>query len=197
MLRIFGNALRDGAKRVAAVASLPLTASSEVGLISRQSRYLGSFTKQLQLSNNFLGNSLSTSLLSEQISQPVLTSVRHGSGIKKQRLIIPPKNKCVYFSLKNGKRITNKDVVKRFYRLNWGIWIRTIAGRHKHLWRKSPSRRQRSKWHVFTNSTQSFMLDKMVTKFWKRPKYYVDDPYEPYHTRNEFSLTRKVPRPLD
>jgi large subunit ribosomal protein L35 len=35
----------------------------------------------------------------------------------------------------------------------------------------------------------------MVTKYWKRRRYYVDDPYEPYHTREEYSCTRKKPLP--
>ena len=37
------------------------------------------------------------------------------------------------------------------------------------------------------------MLDIMVTKFWRKPKYYIDDPYSFYHTRNEYSLTRRKP----
>lgn len=99
------------------------------------------------------------------------------------------------FSLQKGKRKTVKAVLKRFYRLNWGGWIRTRAGRHKHLWKKSPALRKRLREHVFVNATQSTLLDKMVTKYWKRPKYYVDDPYEPYHTREEWIFTRRKPLP--
>lgn len=94
-----------------------------------------------------------------------------------------------------GKRKTVKPVIKRFYRLNWGIWIRTKAGRAKHLWRKHAARKRRLRQHVFCNASQSFKLDKMVTNFWRKPKYYVDDPYEPYHTREEFENTYKIPRP--
>ncbi|EFN64271.1 39S ribosomal protein L35, mitochondrial, partial [Camponotus floridanus] len=97
------------------------------------------------------------------------------------------------FSLRKGKRKTVKTVLKRFYRLNWGIWIRTKAGRRKHLWRKSSARKKRLQQHVFCNSTQSTLLDKMVCKYWKRRHYYVDDPYEPYHEREGFYLTRKRP----
>ncbi|XP_013185057.1 large ribosomal subunit protein bL35m [Amyelois transitella] len=97
------------------------------------------------------------------------------------------------FSLKKGKRKTVKAVVKRFFRLHWGAWIRPKVGRQKRLWKKSPPQRRRLKDHVFCNATQTTLLDKMVTKFWKRPKYYVDDPYAPYHTREEFTITRKRP----
>lgn len=97
------------------------------------------------------------------------------------------------FSLKKGKRKTVKAALKRFYRLDWGGWIRPKVGRNKKLWKKSLAQKRRLRQHVFCNSTQSTMLDKMVTKFWKRPKYYVEDPYRPYHTREEFDVTRKKP----
>uniref|UniRef100_A0A1L8DRA2 Large ribosomal subunit protein bL35m n=1 Tax=Nyssomyia neivai TaxID=330878 RepID=A0A1L8DRA2_9DIPT len=95
------------------------------------------------------------------------------------------------FSMHSGKRKSVKAVIKRFYRLDWGIWIRTRTGRFKHLWRKTANRKRRLQRHVFVNSTQAWMLDKMVTKFWRTPKYYVDDPYRPYHTREEFFYTKK------
>lgn len=97
------------------------------------------------------------------------------------------------FSLKKGKRKTVKAVVRRFFRLHWGGWIRTKCGRNKKMWKKSSSQKRRLRQHVFCNATQATLLDKMVTKFWKRPKYYVNDPYAPYHTREEFKITRKKP----
>ncbi|EEB13206.1 mitochondrial 50S ribosomal protein L35 [Pediculus humanus corporis] len=97
------------------------------------------------------------------------------------------------FSFKNGTRKSVKSVVNRFFRLHWGIWIRTIAGRHKKLWKKSNRRKIKLQQHVFCNRHNSKMLDIMVTKFWRKPKYYIDDPYSFYHTRNEYSLTRRKP----
>ncbi|XP_066999276.2 large ribosomal subunit protein bL35m [Anabrus simplex] len=97
------------------------------------------------------------------------------------------------FSLQKGKRKAVKTVLKRFYRLNWGAWIRTRAGKNKRVWKKSSKAKRLSKEHVFCNSTQSWLLDKMVTSYWRKPKYYVDDPYEPYHTREEFHITRRKP----
>ncbi|CAG9769402.1 unnamed protein product [Ceutorhynchus assimilis] len=99
------------------------------------------------------------------------------------------------YSMRKGKRKTCSAVTARFYRLNWGIWIRRIAGCNKKLWKKSPPRRRRLRQHVFCNSTQSYMLDKMVNNFWRRPKYYVDDPYEPYHRREEYKFTYRTPKP--
>ncbi|KAH0950213.1 hypothetical protein HN011_005887 [Eciton burchellii] len=98
-------------------------------------------------------------------------------------------------TMSKGKRATVKAVLKRFYRLHWGIWIRTKSGRFRHLWRKSAKRKKRLRQHVFCNATQSNLLDKMVSPYWRRRHYYVDDPYEPYHEREEFVLTRRMPKP--
>ena len=77
------------------------------------------------------------------------------------------------------------------------MWIRTISTRRVRNWLKSENRRRRHKQHVFTSGSQSYLLDKMVTKFWKRPRYYPEDIYNPYHSREEFLWTQKKPRPLD
>ncbi|CAG7819504.1 unnamed protein product [Allacma fusca] len=90
-----------------------------------------------------------------------------------------------------GRRKTVKAVVHRFFRLDWGAWIRPRTGRHNKLWKKGTKQRKRARTHVFCNSQQSFMLDKMVTRFWHRKKYYVDDPYESYHTRPNFWITHR------
>lgn len=94
-----------------------------------------------------------------------------------------------------GKRKSMRSVVKRFFRLHWGGWIRTISGRHKKMYMKSKNRKRRIRQHVLVNSTQSLLLDKMVTKFWKRPKHYIDDIYEPYHNRT-FYYARWRPMPM-
>jgi len=93
------------------------------------------------------------------------------------------------FSLRKGKRKSVKAVLKRFYRLNWGAWIRTRAGRQKKLWKRSAANKYRKRQHIFVNGTQAWLLDKCVTKFWRRPKYYINDIYEPYHKRPECPYT--------
>lgn len=97
------------------------------------------------------------------------------------------------FSLGKGKRKTVHAALKRFKRLDWGGWIRTRCGRHKKMWKKSGALRNRLQQHVLVNATQSWLLDKMVTKYWRRPKYYIDDPYAPYHKRESYYTTRKNP----
>lgn len=96
------------------------------------------------------------------------------------------------FSRQKGKRKSVKAVLKRFMRLDWGAWIRTKSGRHKKLWKKSSPQKRRLRQHVLTNSTQSWLLDSMVTSFWRRPKHYVNDPYRPYHSREEYLATRRT-----
>ncbi|CAH2240189.1 jg1884 [Pararge aegeria aegeria] len=145
----------------------------------------------------------SFSTLNTRINPIVYTGCSNNSNLSllnnKQVLdvsnnLMVPARTVTKFSLKKGKRKTVKAAVKRFLRLNWGVWIRTKIGRHKKLWKKSQPQKRRLRQHVFVNSTQTVLLDKMVTKYWKRPKYYVDDPYEPYHTREEFHITRRKPR---
>uniref|UniRef100_A0A182WEL3 50S ribosomal protein L35 n=1 Tax=Anopheles minimus TaxID=112268 RepID=A0A182WEL3_9DIPT len=104
-----------------------------------------------------------------------------------------PNRTVIKFSMRKGKRKTVKAVIKRFKRLDWGGWIRTISGRHKKMWRKRANRKRRLRQHVLVNGTQATLLDKMVTKYWKRPRYYINDPYTPYHTREEFVYTRRKP----
>lgn len=96
------------------------------------------------------------------------------------------------FNYRNGQRRTSKAVIKRFMRLNCGLWIRPRSGRAKRLWKKPDHILQGLRTHVICNRTQSKMLDKMVGDYWKRPKYYVDDPYEPYHVRNNFLNVKKT-----
>lgn len=100
----------------------------------------------------------------------------------------------VKFSWGKGKRKTCSAVLKRFYRLSWGGWIHTKCGRNKKIWKKHAARKRRLRQHVLCNASQSHLLDKMVNNFWRKPKYWVDDPYEPYHSREEFVTTYKKPR---
>ncbi|XP_041810418.1 39S ribosomal protein L35, mitochondrial [Chelmon rostratus] len=88
-----------------------------------------------------------------------------------------------YYSVKKGKRKTVKAVTDRFMRLHCGLWIRRKAGYKKKLWKKNAARRKRLREHVFCNKTQSRLLDKMTTSFWKRRNWYVNDPYMKYHDR--------------
>lgn len=74
-------------------------------------------------------------------------------------------------------------IIDRFYKLHWGGWIRTRGGRFKKLYKKSASRRNILQQHIFCNYHQNKLLNVLVTEHWRKPKYFVDTPYEPYHKR--------------
>ncbi|XP_044022435.1 39S ribosomal protein L35, mitochondrial [Siniperca chuatsi] len=99
-----------------------------------------------------------------------------------------PSRSLTYYSVKKGKRKTVKSVTERFMRLHCGLWIRRKAGYKKKLWKKNPVRRKRLREHVFCNKTQSKLLDKMTTSFWKRRNWFVNDPYLKYHDRVNLKL---------
>lgn len=99
-----------------------------------------------------------------------------------------PIRSLTYYSVKKGKRKSNKSVIDRFMRLHCGLWIRRKAGYKKKLWKKMPPRRRRLRQHVFCNKTQSRLLDKMTTSFWKRRNWFLNDPYLTYHDRVNLKL---------
>ncbi|KAF8382736.1 mrpl-35 [Pristionchus pacificus] len=49
---------------------------------------------------------------------------------------------------------------------------------------KDDSFQKTSLYYETCTKEQCWMLDKMMTKYWLRPKYYENDPYAPYHTRH-------------
>lgn len=77
---------------------------------------------------------------------------------------------------------------------NRGIWIRPKSGKNTKMWLKTSAQKRKRKRHVFTNATQSWLLDKMTTNYWKRPRYYPEDIYNPYQEREEYFITRKFPQ---
>ncbi|KAL3863753.1 hypothetical protein ACJMK2_005490 [Sinanodonta woodiana] len=89
----------------------------------------------------------------------------------------------VRFSRRKGKPANVRAVTHRFFRLDWGAWIRPRAGVYHKVYKQDPEKKRLLRQHVFCNRTQSKLLDKMTTLFWKRKRYYVDDPYEPYQKR--------------
>lgn len=123
---------------------------------------------------------LATPLLSNPKCAPMVNNIQSRGVIK--------------FSRKKGKRKSVKAVRLRFYRLHWGGWIRRIAGWKKRVWKKSSGARRRGRQHVLCNATQSYLLDKMAGKYWTKRRYYVNDPYEPYHSREEHPNTARKPK---
>ncbi|XP_008065772.1 39S ribosomal protein L35, mitochondrial [Carlito syrichta] len=99
-----------------------------------------------------------------------------------------PIRTVTYFSSRKGKRKTVKAVIYRFLRLHSGLWLRRKAGYKKKLWKKTNARKKRLREFVFCNKTQSKLLDKMTTSFWKRRNWYADDPYLKYHDRTNLKV---------
>lgn len=148
------------------------------------------------------GFALLSGLPSKTLCSPValkhlsLPSCAQPSGSLPASLECVPVRTVTKFSHKLGKRKTVHAVLRRFKRLDWGGWIRTKCGRHKKMFKKKANRKHRLRQHVLINSTQSTLLNKMCTKFWHRPRHFVDDIYEPYHTRSFYWATRKpIPMP--
>ncbi|XP_012281570.1 39S ribosomal protein L35, mitochondrial [Orussus abietinus] len=184
MLRIVSAVIRASNGRLFATSSN--ASKSLIGTNVEQTRSLVTFSPRLSMQDACRWSNHGT-LLSEPLTSKILSLTMPTPTLSRT---------LTKFSLRKGKRKAVKPVIKRFYRLDWGIWIRTMAGRHKRMWLKSRDRKRRMRKHVFTNATQSWLLDKMVTKFWKKRRHYPEDPYEPYHLREEYHKTRKYPAPI-
>lgn len=90
----------------------------------------------------------------------------------------------VYVGYYDDKRHTDPRALDRFYRLNWGGWIRARGGRGSRLWRKDEQNKWWAKQHVLCNETQSLMLEKMFSQKYRKKTFFVDDPYEMYEERD-------------
>jgi len=109
------------------------------------------------------------------------------------QLNVQPVRTRIIYSRRGGKPRTVRAVVGRFFRLHNGLWIRPKAGRNKRKWKKSPARNHRAKHHVVCNRAQCQLLDKMVNKYFRLPKHYVEDPYQAYHRKSNLPDYRYQP----
>lgn len=94
----------------------------------------------------------------------------------------------VYVGFYDDKRHTDPRAFDRFYRLNWGGWIRARGGRGSASWRKDGSRRWWDKQHILCSKWQSEVLEKMFEQKYRKKKFFVDDPYEIYEERNDIEF---------
>ncbi|OWA49879.1 hypothetical protein BV898_14415 [Hypsibius exemplaris] len=108
--------------------------------------------------------------------------------------VIVPQRNFTKMRMSDGKKVSDPFVLQRFYRLAWGGWIKRIAGCNKRVWQKSRRERRRREQHVFVSGHFCKMFDHMVTRDYRREKYYVDDIYEPYHRRNNLTHPYFVPQ---
>ncbi|KAM9341673.1 large ribosomal subunit protein bL35m [Symphorus nematophorus] len=166
------------------------------GLLRPLSVSLSAKTQQLCQISSLIQPPPLYSAAAAAVRAPLRAAVSHTprySILQRVSPLIPsltqqPSRSLTYYSVKKGKRKTVKAVTQRFMRLHCGLWIRRKAGYKKKLWKKKPARRKRLREHVFCNKTQSKLLDKMTTSYWKRRNWYVDDPYLKYHDRVNLKL---------
>lgn len=90
----------------------------------------------------------------------------------------------VYVGYYDDKRHNDPRALDRFYRLNWGGWIRARGGRGRGMWRKTGNKMWWTKQHVLCNAHQSEQLEKMFEQKYRKKTFFVDDPYEIYEKRN-------------
>lgn len=128
-------------------------------------------------------NQLQTTQTQTRFLSKCFSPVQSNLLIQKTGPLMQPRRHIIKSSKNKGKMKTKRAVIGRFYRLRSGNWIRTYVGRHKKLWKRRNKWRWRMRQHIFLSSSQCKKLDKMVTAYWKKPRYYVDDIYEPYQPR--------------
>ena len=90
----------------------------------------------------------------------------------------------VYYGFYDNERHTDPRGFDRFYRLNWGGWIRARGGRGSRHWQRTGPDEWWVKQHILCSETQSKMLEKMFAKKYRKKTYFVDDPYEIYENRD-------------
>ncbi|CAH8447890.1 unnamed protein product [Schistosoma turkestanicum] len=100
-----------------------------------------------------------------------------------------------YYSETGDYNPPNQDTIDRFKRLRWGAYIHARAGRAKHLYRRSESELNRRSEHILTNRATSFLMDNMLNRQWRKPKYYPNDIYEPYHKRTGVPWDYRLRKP--
>ena len=89
----------------------------------------------------------------------------------------------VYVGYYDDKRHNEPRALDRFYRLNWGGWIRARGGRGSGGWRKDGPKMWWTKQHILCSETQTEQLEKMFEQKYRKKKYFVDHPYEIYEER--------------
>lgn len=90
----------------------------------------------------------------------------------------------VYVGYYDDKRHNDPRGLERFYRLNWGGWIRARGGRGSRSWQKTGPNMWWTKQHVLCSERQSEQLEKMFEQKYRKKTFFVDDPYEIYEERN-------------
>ena len=100
-----------------------------------------------------------------------------------------------YVGFYDDKRHTLPMAQDRFYRLNWGGWIRARGGRGTKMWAKTGERMWWTKQHVLCSARQTEQLEQMFEQKFRKKTFFVDDPYEDYEERNDHEFLPYGHRP--
>ncbi|RWS26257.1 39S ribosomal protein L35-like protein [Leptotrombidium deliense] len=101
-----------------------------------------------------------------------------------QQTCIVPSRSVIYYDFHNSRRRSVTAAIQRFHRLNWGGWVYMLPGGRKKVWRKSWWRRWYDRQYYLLSPKQSWEMEQLMTPRYKKPKYFVDDPFEPYQKRH-------------
>ncbi|CAD5215352.1 unnamed protein product [Bursaphelenchus okinawaensis] len=103
---------------------------------------------------------------------------------------IPHYENHIRFSPIDGRKRPAQDVLDRFKRLNNGMWIKAIPGRHKQRYMKDEVWNEISEDFETCTKEECEMLDKMMSPFWLRKVHYPNDPFRAYHVRHGLNTPR-------
>lgn len=90
-----------------------------------------------------------------------------------------------YVGFYDDKRHGDPRAFDRFYRLNWGGWIRAQGGRGSGQWKKDGPKKWWTTQHVLCSERQTKQLEQMFEQKYRKKTFFVDDPYEIYETRED------------
>ncbi|MCP9257400.1 putative 39S ribosomal protein L35, mitochondrial [Dirofilaria immitis] len=92
--------------------------------------------------------------------------------------------------LLNGNKVTSLVIKNSFEIAKRGIARIPHWEYHIRFDPKEGRKGRTSYYYETCTKEECWMLDRMMTPFWLRPKYYINDPYEPYHVRHGIKSPR-------
>lgn len=102
----------------------------------------------------------------------------------------------VYVGYYDNKRHNDPRAFDRFYRLNWGGWIRARGGRGAKGWQKDATKWWWTKQHILCSEKQTEQLERMFEQKYRKKTFFVDDPYEFYEERNDHEFVPIGSKPI-
>uniref|UniRef100_A0A0N5BWX2 39S ribosomal protein L35, mitochondrial n=1 Tax=Strongyloides papillosus TaxID=174720 RepID=A0A0N5BWX2_STREA len=127
----------------------------------------------------------------KQVTALLKTSCHNISIVPTRNIArIPHWEYHIRFDGKEGRKKVAQDVLDRFKRLNNGMWIHARPGKTKQRYMKDEHFQETSLQYVTCTKRECEMLDKMMTPFWLKKRFYINDPYKAYHIRHNIDSPR-------